>query len=104
MPVRPSDLGWGSTSTSPAAHTYDWCYGAKPYGRSEYGRYRRDVDFLNNMRAQCRAQYAQQPDARLLLRGRRDLLITAGAGGWHALELNPLATLAGGSPCLARSR
>lgn len=49
-----------------SCHTHDWCYGAKPYGRSEWGRYRCDVDFLNNMRSSCRSRYAWYDPRRAL--------------------------------------
>ncbi len=64
---------------------HDWCYGAKPYGRSEWGRYRCDLDFLYNMRAQCRAQYAWYNPTRAYCYGVAETYYNGvRAGGWYA--------------------
>ncbi len=78
------DSGWGFNFHN-SCHTHDWCYGAKPYGRSEWGRYRCDLDFLYNMRAQCRAQYAWYNPTRAYCYGVAETYYNGvRVGGWYA--------------------
>jgi hypothetical protein len=41
-----------------ACHWHDWCYGAKPYGNSQWGRLQCDARFWDRMISSCNSRYS----------------------------------------------
>jgi hypothetical protein len=68
-----------------ACHWHDWCYGAKPYGNSQWGRLQCDARFWDKMIQSCNNRYAWYDPRRYTCREVAGIYfrVVVAAGWWY---------------------